>query len=104
MTEAPPPSGEIVVNLVADFVCPWCFIGATRLEQAVAALSEKGETPTVKVVHQPFLLDPSTPPEGRDLREHLAAKYGGDPEAMFARVEGVARESGIALDFSKVRK
>lgn len=104
MLEAPPPTGEIVVNLVADFVCPWCFIGATRLDQAVAALSEKGEKSSVKVVHQPFLLDPSTPPEGRDLREHLAAKYGGDPEAMFARVEGVARESGIALDFTKVRR
>jgi predicted DsbA family dithiol-disulfide isomerase len=64
MLEAPPPSGEIVVNLVADFVCPWCFIGATRLDQAVAALSEKGQKASVKVVHQPFLLDPSTPPKG----------------------------------------
>jgi predicted DsbA family dithiol-disulfide isomerase len=34
----------------------------------------------------------------------LRAKYGGDPDTMFARVEGIARETGIALDFSKVRR
>ena len=53
---------------------------------------------------EPFLLDPSIPREGVDLRDHLAKKFGGDPESMFHRVEGAARDAGITLDFSKVRR
>lgn len=103
MTEPSADSG-LVVNLVVDFVCPWCFIGSTRLDQALEAIAKETTLPEVRVVHQPFLLDPSTPTEGRDLRAHLASKYGGDPKSMFARVEGVAKETGIDLDFSKIER
>jgi predicted DsbA family dithiol-disulfide isomerase len=55
------------------------------------------------ITFHPFLLDPTTPDEGVDLRDRLRRKFG-DPEAMFGRVEAAARESGIPLDFSKVRR
>jgi predicted DsbA family dithiol-disulfide isomerase len=87
------------IDVVSDVVCPWCLIGKRRLERALAARPEVEAT----VVYHPFQLDPSTPAEGADLREHLRRKYG-DPEPMFRRVEAVAREDGIALDFSKVRR
>lgn len=103
MTEPSADTG-LVVNLVVDFVCPWCFIGSTRLDQAIAEVAKDTTLPEVRVVHQPFMLDPTAPAEGRDLRAHLASKYGGDPQAMFARVEGVAKETGIALDFSKITR
>lgn len=92
----------LVVNLVADFVCPWCLIGSVRLDQAIAEVRTTTTLPEVRVVHQPFLLDPEAPSEGRDLREHLRAKYGAVPDTMFARVEQAAKESGILLDFAKV--
>lgn len=85
------------IDFVSDMVCPWCFIGLRRLETALAGVPE----PNVRF--HPFQLDPETPPEGRDLRGHLAARFG-DPSAMFARVEQVARESGIPLDFSKITR
>jgi predicted DsbA family dithiol-disulfide isomerase len=90
----------LTIDFVSDVICPWCFIGFTRLEQA---LEQSGET-GAEVTLRPFQLDPSTPPEGADLRERLAKKYGVDPEKMFGRVEAAARESGIALDFAKVRR
>jgi predicted DsbA family dithiol-disulfide isomerase len=85
--------------VVSDVVCPWCLLGKRRLERALAARPDVEPT----IVYHPFQLDPSTPAEGTDLREHLRRKYG-DPEPMFRRVEAVAREDGIALDFSKVRR
>jgi predicted DsbA family dithiol-disulfide isomerase len=97
----------LVVNLVADFVCPWCLIGSHRIDQAVAAVAEKrgpGAVAGVRVAHHPFLLDANTPEDGYDLRAQLAKKFGGDPSAMFSRVERVAQESGLPLDFSKVRR
>lgn len=92
---------QLSIDIVSDIVCPWCFIGARRLDQALASLPEPVEA---TVVYRPFLLDPSTPPEGEDLRERLARKYGMDPDRMFGRVESAARESGIPLDFGKVRR
>ncbi len=56
------------------------------------------------ITFKPFLLDPTIPPEGTDLRAHLAKKFGAVPDSMFKRVEEVARDAGIPLDFSKVTR
>ncbi|MBX3263799.1 MAG: DsbA family oxidoreductase [Labilithrix sp.] len=88
------------IDFISDVICPWCFIGLRRLE---SALAEEGAAGAAITFH-PFQLDPSTPPEGADLRERLAGKFGGDPEPMFRKVEAAARESGIPLDFAKVRR
>jgi predicted DsbA family dithiol-disulfide isomerase len=89
------------IDIVSDVICPWCFIGVHRLDQALESLPERIDA---KVAFLPFLLDPSTPAGGADLRERLRAKYGADPEKMFERVEAAAHESGIPLDFAKVRR
>jgi predicted DsbA family dithiol-disulfide isomerase len=88
------------IDVVSDVICPWCFVGTRRLDQALEALPGVEAT----VAHRPFLLDPSTPAGGADLRERLRAKYGVDPETMFPRVEAAARSSGIPLDFARVRR
>ncbi len=90
---------KVDIEIVSDFVCPWCLIGTRRLEQALEAMPEVEAGWT----YQPFMLDPTTPPEGVDLRERLRRKYG-DPEPLFRRVEAAARESGIELDFERVRR
>jgi predicted DsbA family dithiol-disulfide isomerase len=92
---------QLGIEIVSDVICPWCFIGTRRLDQALATLPA---TVPVEVTYRPFLLEPNVPREGADLRERLRAKYGVDPERLFARVEAAARESGIALDFTKIRR
>jgi predicted DsbA family dithiol-disulfide isomerase len=87
------------VLIFADFVCPWCFIGARRLDQAIASIDEAVRP---EIVHQPFLLVPSTPPEGLDVRTLLRERYGSfDPVRFFGPPEAAARESGIPLTLSK---
>lgn len=93
------PRSPLRVKIVSDVVCPWCLIGTRRLELALEAAGAAD----ADVEFRPFLLDPSTPPEGEDLRGRLRRKYG-NPDAMFARVEAAARQSGIDLDFSRVRR
>jgi predicted DsbA family dithiol-disulfide isomerase len=87
------------IDVISDFVCPWCFIGTRRLESVLASTG----TDAVVSVH-PFLLDPTIPDEGVDLRERLERKFGRSAEPMFARVEAAARDAGIPLDFAKVRR
>ena len=89
---------SLEIDVVSDLICPWCFIGARRLEQALARLPDVEAT----LAYHPFLLDPSVPPEGVDLRERLRKKFGRDPEGIFDRVVAAARETGIALDYSRI--
>lgn len=86
------------VDLFADVVCPWCLIGAARLDKAIAELPADI---TVDVENRPFYLDPDTPPEGYDVGEMLRARYGREPEAIWARAEAEAKKAGIDLDLSK---
>ncbi|HEY9514618.1 MAG TPA: DsbA family oxidoreductase [Gemmatimonadaceae bacterium] len=87
------------IDLYSDIACPWCFIGTRRLEAVIASF---GDDLDVIVRHHPYLLHPDAPPEGVDLAEMLARKYGADPRSMFARVEAAARGAGIPLDYSKL--
>jgi len=91
----------LTVDLVSDFACPWCFIGSRRLAAVLGPRLAPGGD--VSVRYHPFQLNADTPAAGVDLRAYLRERYGDDPEEMFARVEGAAREAGIALDFAAVR-
>jgi hypothetical protein len=51
----------IKIDLFTDTVCPWCLVGAARLDQAIAALPADV---VVDVENHPFYLDPNTP-DGR---------------------------------------
>ncbi|MEO3415637.1 DsbA family oxidoreductase [Roseovarius sp. CAU 1744] len=65
----------IRVDIVSDVVCPWCAIGYYQLAKAA---TETGIE--IEVHWHPFELNPQMAPEGENLREHLAAKYGTTPE------------------------
>lgn len=86
------------IDLYTDVVCPWCLVGAARLDRAVAALP--GDV-VVDIENHPFYLDPTTPAEGYDVQSMLRSKYGRDPRPMQMRVEAEAASAGLALDLSK---
>jgi predicted DsbA family dithiol-disulfide isomerase len=90
-------TASISIDLFSDFVCPWCFIGGVRLEQALAGLASEV---TAEIAYHPFFLDPTTPPGGVSIPQMLREKYGADPKQIWARAEAAARDSGIALDLS----
>lgn len=83
------------IDFVSDIACPWCAIGLAALEQAAAKVSADI---TVQIHFQPFQLNPAMPPEGQDIGEHLAQKYGSTPEQQAANYESI-RARGEALGF-----
>jgi predicted DsbA family dithiol-disulfide isomerase len=91
-------AAPLAIDVFADVVCPWCFVGNERLERVVASI----DLP-VTVRHRPFLLNPDTPPEGTDIPAMLRRKYGVEPERLWARLEAEARKAGVELDLSKQR-
>ncbi|MEU7994687.1 DsbA family oxidoreductase [Micromonospora sp. NPDC049060] len=86
------------IEIYADVVCPWCYIGKRRLEQSLE--SYDGE---VTVRYRPFQLDPSPVPEPRPLVDAMAAKFGGPDRVrqMFGQVTEVAAQIGLKLDFDR---
>jgi len=91
---------EILVEVVSDVVCPWCYIGKRRLEKAIDELSTRFD---IKVSFSPFELNADMPAEGRDQKEYLSKKFGDESryEQITAHVTQVAREEGLSFDFKK---
>ena len=90
-------TASIAIDLFSDVVCPWCFIGAARLELALAGMQDEVQA---EVCYHPFFLRPDTPKAGISIRQMLREKYGADPKQLWARAEAAAKESGLDLDLS----
>ena len=85
----------------SDVVCPFCWIGKHRLEQALALLG--ANAPAVELHWQPFLLDPAAGEDPVPLRQAYAAKFGGPErtEQLLAQAQASARADGLPMDFSR---
>jgi len=84
------------IDFVSDIACPWCVIGLKSLEAALARL---GDEIDVELHFQPFELNPQMPPEGEDITEHIAKKYGSTPEQS-ARNREMIRARGAEVGFT----
>ena len=89
-------SAALRIDFVSDISCPWCAIGLTALEQALARI---GSGVQAELHLQPFELNPQMPPGGQDITEHLAQKYGSTPE-QHAAIRDTIRERGAELGFT----
>lgn len=96
MTEQASP---MRIDIISDVMCPWCVIGYRQL---AIALDAKG------VAHEihwhPFELNPNMPPEGQDMREHVAEKYGTTPaqsDASRAQMSALGDELGFSFGFAE---
>jgi predicted DsbA family dithiol-disulfide isomerase len=84
------------IDFVSDVSCPWCAIGLTALEQALARV---GPGVQATLHFQPFELNPKMAPEGQEIVEHLAQKYGINAEQIAANTEAI-RQRGAAVGFT----
>jgi predicted DsbA family dithiol-disulfide isomerase len=84
------------IDFVSDVVCPWCVIGLKSLEQALANAADV-VTPDIRF--QPFELNPDMPRAGQNVAEHIAQKYGADPERSRG-TRDLIRSSAAAFGFA----
>jgi predicted DsbA family dithiol-disulfide isomerase len=89
-------SKQIRIDFVSDVSCPWCAIGLKSLEQALGRVADVAQA---DLHFQPFELNPDMGPEGQDIIEHLAGKYGATPEQL-AQSQEMIRQRGAALGFT----
>jgi len=89
-------TNKLRIDFVSDIACPWCVIGLKSLEVALDRLN--GEV-AVELYFQPFELNPQMSPEGEDIVEHIAKKYGSTPEQS-ARNREMIKARGAELGFT----
>jgi predicted DsbA family dithiol-disulfide isomerase len=90
------------LDIVSDVVCPWCYIGKRRIENALALV---GDIP-VEVHWRPFFLNPWVPREGVSREEYLTAKFGSVEayKGIAGRVTAAAAEEGLAYHPELVKR
>jgi predicted DsbA family dithiol-disulfide isomerase len=81
------------IDIVSDVVCPWCYIGKRRIENALALAPEV----PVEVHWRPFFLNPWVPREGIDRDTYLETKFGSVEayKGIAGRVVAAAGEEGL---------
>ncbi len=93
----------LTIEVYSDVVCPWCYIGKRRLEQALDTV--KGRD-SARVIWRPFQLNPTMPKAGMDRRVYLESKFGGPSEmkAIQDRVAAVGVSAGIDFAFGRIER
>lgn len=97
-------SEAISIDVYSDIVCPWCFIGKRKLEQALVRLREQNIVVTPN--WRAFQLNPDMPAAGMARKDYVDTKFGGPERAkeIYARVAGVGNEVGIPFQFEKIER
>jgi predicted DsbA family dithiol-disulfide isomerase len=92
----------LTIDVVSDVVCPWCFIGKQRLEQAIAL--KPGVPVTVR--YRPYFLNPWVAREGISREEYLITKFGSVDryKANAQRIVTAARQEGLAYNVDAITR
>ncbi len=91
----------LTIDVVSDVVCPWCYLGKRRLEQAIAQTEG-----SIAVRWRPYQLDPTIPEGGLDRRVYMKNKFGDDARlaAIHDRLTALGEDVGIPYNFDAISR
>jgi len=73
-----PANQPVEVDIVSDFVCPWCWLGYKHF---LAAADKTKPRPNLSF--RPYMLDASVPEDGADYRDYMKNKFGDKPDSRW---------------------
>lgn len=90
------------ITVYSDVICPWCYVGKRRLENALGAPDAPAE---VQLNWLPFELNPDMPAEGITRAEYRMRKFGAERAAELDRnMKETGREVGIDFAFDRMQR
>jgi predicted DsbA family dithiol-disulfide isomerase len=92
----------LTIDIVSDVVCPWCYIGKRRIENALKLVPDV----PVEVNFRPFFLNPWVPREGISREDYLTTKFGSVEayHGIAQRVVTAAGEEGLLYRPENVKR
>jgi predicted DsbA family dithiol-disulfide isomerase len=93
---------KVKIEVYSDTICPWCYVGLARLQEALAA------RPALEVELRwlPFELNPDLPPDGEDRKAYMLRRFG-DVNRFAAgqqQLQDLGRSLGIDFQFDRVTR
>lgn len=92
---------SVNLDIVSDVMCPWCYIGKRKMEDALARLPNEVQ---VDIRWRPYQLDPRLPKLGKDRQQYLADKFGGSDriEQIYGAIGEAGRAEDIPFAFERI--
>jgi predicted DsbA family dithiol-disulfide isomerase len=97
-----PPKARLVIEVVHDLVCPWCYLGLRRLQRTLARRPDI----TTELQWRPFLLNPDMPRAGMTRADYVVRKFGGEERArrLYASISDIGLVEGLSFRFDRIRR
>jgi predicted DsbA family dithiol-disulfide isomerase len=94
------PRASLHVEVIADLVCPFCFVGKRRLDEALKAVQGPSD-----VSWYPYQLNPEIPAEGQPFDVYLTRRFGSpaNVEPVMRDLTAEGKAAGIDFRFDKIR-
>ncbi len=88
---------ETKIAIYSDVVCPWCYIGKKRLEDAISIRKKSHPDDKIEIEWRAFQLNPDLAPEGEDRILHMTRKFGSMDRVkmMVQRVADIANSENL---------
>ncbi len=83
------------LEVYSDTICPWCYVGFARLQQALAARPELA----VEVAWLPYELNPDLPPEGEDRKAYMLRRFGDVNRFAAGQRQLIELGASLGIDF-----
>ncbi|MEM9100144.1 MAG: DsbA family oxidoreductase [Pseudomonadota bacterium] len=90
----------VPLDIISDPICPWCYIGKSNLDRAIAEVGEDPFTESWRI----FQLNPDMPHEGVDRRQYLEWKFGGPEGAkrVYGRIAEAGKAAGLDMNLEAI--
>jgi predicted DsbA family dithiol-disulfide isomerase len=93
------PAAALHVEVIADLVCPFCYIGKRRLDEAMRAVQGPSD-----ISWYPYQLNPDMPENGMSMHDYLSMRFGSpaNVEPILEQLAADAREENIDFRFDRI--
>ena len=97
-----PPRARLLIEVVYDLVCPWCYLGVRRLFRTMRRRPDL----MFDLSWRPFLLNPDMPRAGMARSDYVIRKFGGEDRArrLYASITEIGAGEGIEFRFDRIRR
>lgn len=94
------PSAALHVEVIADLICPLCFIGKRRLDDAMRAVQGPSD-----VSWYPYQLNPDMPAAGMPFDDYLTLRFGSPAsiQPVLDNITQEGRDEGIDFRFDALK-
>jgi len=97
-----PPRDRLLIEVVHDLVCPWCYLGLRRLMRTLRRRPDL----VAELSWRPFLLNPDMPRAGLPRADYVVRKFGGEERArrLYTSITDIGRGEGLEFRFERMRR